>query len=82
MLTFKEYQERRNLIDVAKRAGISVKGIDAEQLKMGFETEKEHDGKMGKDIDVVKSNVDIIKIALAHLREDPKYYTKLAKAKL
>lgn len=54
-------------------------GIDKNQLKRGIEVEKEHDGKMGKDVDVVKSKLDLVKIAVAHLREDPRYYSKLEK---
>jgi hypothetical protein len=53
--------------------------VDPEQLKMGVKVEKEHDGPMGKDTDVVGKKSDIVKIAVAHLREDPKYYTKLKK---
>jgi hypothetical protein len=31
------------------------------------------------DINVIKKESDILKIALAHLRENPKYYTLLKK---
>jgi hypothetical protein len=43
--------------------------VDSEQLKMGIEIEMEHtdDPKIAKEI------------ALDHLTEDPKYYTKLKK---
>ena len=42
---------------------------DPEQLKMGMEIEKEH-----------TTSTEIAKIiALHHLKEDPKYYTKLKK---
>jgi hypothetical protein len=44
---------------------------------MGLNVEKEHDGKMGRDVDVVGSKADLLKIVIAHLREDPQYYTKL-----
>jgi cytidyltransferase-like protein len=46
--------------------------IDPEQLKMGMEVEKEH-----TDDPMVAR-----KIAIDHLKEDPKYYTKLATLKL
>ena len=46
--------------------------IDQEELKKGIEVEKEHTD------DPVKAE----EIALDHLKEDPKYYTKLKKAKL
>ena len=46
--------------------------VDQEELKKGIEVEKEHTD------DAVKAE----QIALDHLAEDPKYYTKLAKADL
>jgi len=46
--------------------------VDPEELKKGIEVEKEHTD------DPVKAE----EIALDHLKEDPKYYTKLAKAGL
>ncbi len=50
---------------------------DPHEVKMGKKAEKEHDN--GDDVDIVNSEEDLIKIVLAHLREDPKYYTKLKK---
>lgn len=47
-------------------------GVDAEQLKKGIKTEKEHT----KDVGIAA------KIALDHLKEDPKYYDKLLAAGL
>ena len=66
---------------VAKANGIKISGVDMHQLRMGVEVEKEHDGRMGKDTDVVPGDDfgTVIKIALAHLRELPDYYTRLAK---
>ena len=55
---------------------------DPEEIRMGLEVEKEHSGEMGKDVAVVKSKNDLLKIVIAHLREDPKYYTKLKKVEL
>jgi hypothetical protein len=43
--------------------------FDAEQLKMGIEIEKEH----------TKSNLIAKLITKDHLKEDPKYYSKLKK---
>jgi len=51
---------------------VDEKDVDPEQLKIGIETEKEHT----TDEETAK------KIALAHLGEDPKYYSKLNKAGL
>jgi hypothetical protein len=52
-----------------KPVPISEEDVDPEELKMGMEVEKEHtdDPKITKII------------ALQHLAEDPKYYTKLKK---
>lgn len=49
---------------------------DREQVNMGIKVEKEHDQDPATD--VVKDKNDLLKIALAHLAEDPEYYTKLA----
>lgn len=51
---------------------LNAKDVDQNELKIGIEIEKEHttDPKLAKEI------------ALDHLAEDPKYYTKLKKAKL
>lgn len=64
---------------IAQQAGIDVSAFDAKELLMGLEVEQEHNGQMGADVDVVPGNDlgAILKIAVAHLREDPKYYTKL-----
>lgn len=56
--------------------------FDPKEIKMGMKVEKEHDGGEGKDVDVVGPKSDLLKIVVAHLREDPKYYTKLIKAGL
>jgi len=53
----------------AKKLGyLEEAGIDREELKKGIEVEKEHTD----DLRIA------MKIALDHLAEDPKYYTKLA----
>jgi len=51
--------------------------FDSEQVSMGKKVEKEHDND--NDVDVIDSEEDLLKVVLAHLREDPKYYTKLKK---
>ena len=52
-----------------------VDKYDMRQIKMGIEIEREHDED--GPTDVVKNEIDLLKIALAHLKEDPKYYTHL-----
>jgi hypothetical protein len=58
---------------------VDMSKFDPQQVKMGRKVEKEHDGLMGKDTDVVKKKGDIDKIVAAHLREKPDYYTRLNK---
>jgi hypothetical protein len=69
---------RDNILEVLLEAG-----IDPKQLKMGIEVEKEH-GDHDKSTDVtrksdLKSRDVFKKIAMAHLKEVPDYYTRLAK---
>jgi hypothetical protein len=77
--SFVLWAENKRIEDLAKEIDFDVSEFDIAELKKGFETEKEHSkGKMA----VAKSERDILKIAIDHLQEDPKYYTKLLKAKL
>ena len=63
---------------LAKMAKIDINKYDMKQLVQGINVEKEH--MKDKDIDVIKNKEErILKIALAHLREDEKYYSKLKK---
>lgn len=84
MKTFQQFCEEKErkqceLKEIAKKAKIDISNICMKQLKMGMEVEKEHDKE--KDIDVIPGHdkSSIMKIAVAHLREDPIYYTKLKK---
>ena len=51
---------------------VDIKNIDKEELKKGIKVEKEH----------TSDNKTATRIALDHLSEDPKYYSKLEKAGL
>lgn len=62
---------------LAKQIKVNISKIDPDELKMGMKVEKEH--MRDKDINVVHKDSDVLKIALAHLREMPDYYTKLKK---
>ena len=54
------------------------KHADKKQLARGVDIEAEHDGRRGKGTDVVRGNpINQAKIAMAHLNEDPKYYSHL-----
>jgi hypothetical protein len=70
----------RNSVKVSHEFLQELKKYDKEQIKMGLKVEKEHD--RGDDVDVVQDKLELLKIVIAHLREDPQYYTKLLKAKL
>jgi len=49
--------------------------FDRDEVNLGIKIEKEHDEDPATD--VVKDKNDLLKIALAHLEEDPEYYTHL-----
>jgi hypothetical protein len=70
MDTFKKYLNKKTKTPevIAKKHGVALSLILA-QLKIGTKTEKEHtnDSKVAEEI------------ALDHLGEDPRYYTKLKK---
>lgn len=75
-----DYMIRKNkdeLEKMAKDISVDISQYDKEELKKGIEVEKEH--MKDKDINVIRNPSDVLKIALAHLREDPQYYTKLKK---
>ncbi len=75
-------ESRNDLEQLAQKANLDISKFDKKQLLMGMKVEKEHAGGKGKDIQVANSKLDLLKIAIAHLREDPKYYTKLKKVEL
>lgn len=58
---------------------LAAEGIELEQFRMGLGVELEH-GQVDAETDVTHDDPIITgKIALAHLREIPDYYTRLAK---
>jgi len=67
--------------EIAKELGIDLaaEGIELEQFRMGLGVELEH-GTHDPQTDVTGDDrLTTGKIALAHLREIPDYYTRLAK---
>lgn len=74
MKTFKQYlmeaglSSNKSIEDIAKKHGVTIDALETE-LKKGIKVEHEH----------TKDNNTARKIAMDHLVEDPKYYTKLAK---
>jgi hypothetical protein len=64
---------------IADRAKIDISKFSMKELKLGYKTELEH-GKKNSDTNVTNDDpVKTLKIAIAHLREMPDYYSKLKK---
>ena len=65
--------------EIGEKLGIDWKNFDVEQFRMGMDIELEH-GIRDKDTNVTNDDsLKTGKIALAHLREIPNYYTLLKK---
>jgi sugar diacid utilization regulator len=83
MLSFTDWLLKESKLDfqdvlkMAKDTGIDISKFKKHQLVKGVNVETEHD--KDKDTDVVKRKSDALKIAVAHLREKPNYYTLLKK---
>ena len=71
MKKFSVWVENRDLSAVAKKAGVNLSKYKLHQVKVGMGVEKEHKDVTGGD------PVKTFKIVVAHLDEDPNYYTKL-----
>jgi hypothetical protein len=67
--------------EIGEKIGVewAAAPFDVEQFRMGLEVELEH-GRRDPDTDVTGDDpITTGKIALAHLREFPDYYTRLAR---
>lgn len=62
---------------IGDQIGVDWSAVDPEEFRMGLGVETEHD--IDPQTDVVGDLVDVGKIALAHLKELPDYYTRLAR---
>jgi len=75
----KDYTEKV-ILAFAKRNSIDISKFDMQQLKLGMSVEMEHGSEMGFEVDVTNDEPDsTLKIVLAHLKKEPKYYTKILK---
>lgn len=70
-----ESYSRERAKTLGDKLGVNWNKTDIDEVIMGLSVEKEHDS--GGKLDVVSSEIDLIKIVLAHLKELPDYYTKL-----
>jgi len=68
---YKRMAANMSLNDIAKKHNVTVTKLK-KQLKMGKKVEREHGGNTKK----------ATKVAMDHLAENPRYYSKLKKAKL
>lgn len=65
---------------IGEEIGINFKDIDLEQFRMGLSVELEHGSHFGDETNVTKDDPLFTgRIAWAHLKEIPDYYTRLAK---
>jgi hypothetical protein len=65
---------------IGAKIGIDFANIDLDEFRMGLGVELEHGTQFGDDTNVTKDDPDFTgRIAWAHLKEIPDYYTRLAK---
>lgn len=80
MMTAKQGFSPEEAAEIAERLGLDfdVESFDLEQFRMGMDVELEH-GSRNPETNVTDDDAATTgKIALAHLREIPDYYTRLA----
>jgi hypothetical protein len=65
---------------IGDEIGIDFDEFDLEQFRMGLSVELEHGSHFGDNTNVTKDDPHFTgRIAWAHLKEIPDYYTRLAK---
>lgn len=65
---------------IGDKIGIDWSKIDVDQFRRGLEVELEHGSEWGEETNVTKDDpVTTGRIAWAHLKEIPDYYTRLDK---
>ncbi len=63
--------------EIGQKLGVKFDKFDVEQFRMGLDVELEH-GKVDSETNVTNDDPLLTgKIALAHLKEYPDYYTRL-----
>jgi len=71
--------DKKTAIEIGEKLNIDWNKINIEEFKMGINVELEH-GKRDPDTNVTNDDPILTgKIALAHLKEFPDYYTRLHK---
>jgi hypothetical protein len=65
---------------IGDKIGIDWQKVNLEQFRRGLEVEMEHGSQWGEQTNVTKDDPEITgRIAWAHLKEIPDYYTRLDK---
>lgn len=65
---------------IGEEIGIDFNKFNLEEFRMGLSVELEHGSHFGDDTNVTKDDPHFTgRIAWAHLKEIPDYYTRLAK---
>ncbi len=65
---------------IGEEIGVDFTKFDVEQLRMGLAVELEHGSAFGDETNVTKDDPHFTgRIARAHLKEIPDYYTRLEK---
>lgn len=78
-MKFKNWLESVNVQEIAKKSHLDISKFDLKQVVAGYNVELEH-GKRNKSTNVTNDDpLMTLKIAVAHLNEDPNYYKKLKK---
>jgi len=68
---------------LANKLDIDIKDINIEELRMGMADELEHGSEAGEKLNVTNDDpIETFKIAVAHLKSDKNYYSKLKKANI
>jgi capsular polysaccharide biosynthesis protein len=70
-------KERKHKV-LKKMVGDFKNKLSSRQLSRGIDIEQEHNGEVSQSTNITKGNQrKVAKIAVAHLKEIPDYYTRL-----
>jgi hypothetical protein len=68
----------RQALNIAKRYHIDLSVVPINELKAGLNIELEHGSELGSLTNITNDSLDkTMRIVLAHLQEDPRYYKYL-----
>ncbi len=74
---------KKDAVAYAQKFKVDLRVVPIEEFHAGLNIEREHTGIISKDTNVTGSDPNnVVKIALAHLIEDPRYYYHLQKQEI